>query len=332
MDFIRYSSIENSYRKKFLDKIVEEGWGRLHYYVTEKIHGSNFSFWTNGIDTTAAKRSEFIKEGEKFFNYNRVFNDYKDNISQLFNYLKSQDESVQQVTVFGELFGGYYPNMPQTETCVQKGIYYKDTEDFIVFDIKVNGVYLDLTEVISKCKQFDIPCIEILFQGSLEKCLEYPNAFQTTIPAKFGLPDIEGNICEGVVIRPNKTHYLWDRSRLIIKNKNEKFTEKKNVVKKPKKEVIYSANLSEMLEKADQYITENRLRNVLSHVGEVTKNDFGKIIGSFTSDIMLDLIKDEQELFDKLEKNERKVVGKKVGQSAAKLLRDNFINIVDGEF
>ena len=44
MNFTKYNSIENSYRQKFIDKILLELPRDTQYVVTEKIHGANFQF------------------------------------------------------------------------------------------------------------------------------------------------------------------------------------------------------------------------------------------------------------------------------------------------
>ena len=71
-----------------------------------------------------------------------------------------------------------------------------------------------------------------LFKGSLSDCLAYPNAFKTTIPGEYNLPELDGNTCEGVVIRPAQPHFLRNGSRVIIKNKNEKWAENNNYIDK----------------------------------------------------------------------------------------------------
>jgi Rnl2 family RNA ligase len=336
MEFKKYNSIENSYRKKFLDKIVEEGHSKEEYVVQEKIHGANFSFWMDQAKTECAKRSGFVKEGEKFYNFQDVKKDYYQKMRDLFQSFYSEGASV--VTVYGELFGGDYPHkdVPKTQqSCVQKHVYYSPKQDFIAFDLKVDGIYMSLDFANEVFEKFGIPYCKTLFRGSLEDCLAYQNEYITTLPREAGLPEIEGNICEGNVIRPINPIFLWSGERLIIKNKNKTFSEKhgydvKNKERKPVKQL--EPHIVEAIETASQYINENRLRNVLSKVGEVGQKDFGKIMGLFTQDIIEDYMKDESKSFNGLEKKDRQLITKNIGQRAAYLLRQNFINIVDGEF
>lgn len=65
--FSKYSSIENSYREKNIIKIESNTSPNLVWVGSEKIHGANFSFITNGIDVVCGKRSGFISKEESFF-------------------------------------------------------------------------------------------------------------------------------------------------------------------------------------------------------------------------------------------------------------------------
>lgn len=137
------------------------------------------------------------------------------------------------------------------------------------------------------------------------------------------------------MVRPVFPLYLWSRERLILKNKNAIYNEKTgnnkdNKERKPPKQI--EPHLVAEIELASQYVNANRLRNVLSKIGPVTNKDFGKIMGDFTSDIIEDFMKDDESKFQDLEKKERQLITKNIGQRAALLLRENFLNIIDGEF
>jgi hypothetical protein len=62
MGFKKYNSIENSYREKFLEKIKSIVPPTEKWVVTEKIHGSNFSFIYDVENLTCAKRTGLINE------------------------------------------------------------------------------------------------------------------------------------------------------------------------------------------------------------------------------------------------------------------------------
>lgn len=334
MIFKRFPSIDNSYRKKFLDKIKYEGLDGGLFIVQEKVHGANFSFWINKDTIKCAKRSGFIKDDERFYSHDKVLDFYQKNLREMFEFLNKRLPEVEEVVVFGELYGGSYthPEVPKSnERAVQKGVQYSAIQDFIAFDLVINGTYQPYDTLSKILDKHNIPYLKTLFSGTLQECLEYPNLFQTTLPKENGLPEIEDNVCEGVVIRPEKPLFLYDGSRVIIKNKNERFTEKiKN--KKPKEPKIISEPATKAIEQVSEYINENRLRNVISKIGEIGQKDFSKLMKAFTADIIEEIIKDDESFFDSLGDDDQKVVNKHIGQQAALTVRTNFANIVDGTF
>ena len=98
------------------------------------------------------------------------------------------------------------------------------------------------------------------------------------------------------MIRLVTPHYLRTGSRALIKSKNEKFTEKKSVKRRNKRleqQVEYSKELTELLGLAEPFVNENRLANVVSHIGEVhMPADLGKLIQEMSYDVVKDFLKE----------------------------------------
>lgn len=336
MDFKKYNSIENSYRTKFLNKIVEEGHSNKIFVVQEKIHGANFSLWMDEVKIVCGKRSGFLDDKVSFNGSQGVVKKYYGNLRNLFTFLQT-DRNAKEVAVFCEIYGGGYPHpevaRDKHATRVQGEVQYCPDNRIIGFDISVDGILQDVDETNYLLDKFNLPKAETLFRGSLEECLKYPNEFTTTIPKLLGLPEIDGNTCEGVVIRPIENTYLWSGERLILKNKNAKFSEKD---KEPKRLKDTPKDLTEeaksVLEIALTYLNDNRLRNVLSKLGPVTQSDFGKIMGNLMHDLMEDFLKDYGDILEALDKDSRKQLGKQIGQHSALLVRKNFANILDNQF
>lgn len=337
MNFKKFTSIENSYRQKEVQSIEINFPGET-FIVQEKIHGSNFSFWTDGESVRCAKRSGFLKENESFFDYEIVLDRYGKKILELFSDLKKQKylaEELQELTIFGEIYGGVYPHpdvkaLPVTK--VQKGIYYSPDVDFVAFDIKANGNYVGFKKFKAACMVGQIPFLDSIFEGTLRECLSVGNEYQTTIPALHGLPEIENNICEGNIIRPVEVLYFGNGQRVILKNKNAAFSEKKNKgSSQPKLPVEVPEHIQELQLEGLTYITENRLRNVISKVGEVSQKDFGKILGLFSKDVMEDFGKDEPKILE-LDNKEKKMITRLINNECGNLIRPNFLNIIDGNF
>src|SRR5690606_13511325 len=180
--------------------------------------------------------------------------------------------------IYGELCGGSYPHPEvekQNHSTVQKGVYYSPKTEFYIFDIMIDEEFIDHHRVIELCEQYNFLHARILKEGTLEECLDYPNKFQTTIPRDLGLPEIENNFCEGTVIKPRRSLFFPRGSRVILKNKNEIFSEKQE----KKINIEYIRKLSDeekiQLDELSKCMTENRLRNVISKIGEINPKDFG---------------------------------------------------------
>lgn len=344
MKFKKYTSIENSYRSKYIMNVqdsINMGYCKDDFIVEEKVHGANFAIYYDGKELKGAKRSGFVGgDCENFFNSDKVLARYESAVKKLFKIFNSP------VRVVGEIYGGQYehPNIKKVKGIkrVQKGVDYNPDVDFIAFDLSVLDSEFESWATINKDKAneafektgmfYAVP----LFRGTLEECLAYPNAFKSTIPSRLGLPEHPSeNICEGVVIKPVITSKLANGERIVIKNKNEKFTEVahgKKSNKKPKEAVKLTETGEKMKDMLVAHLTENRLRNVISKVGEVTQKDFGKLMGLFTSDAIEDFEKDYSEEFNSLEDKEQKLIKKYFGGKAAELIRKNFLNIIDGIF
>lgn len=343
MDFKAYSSIENIHRLKFINDIHEHGLSYGEWTVSEKIHGSNFSFWVTNNSIKCAKRSGFLAETEDFFNHQDILEEYYNNINILFSFVSEVykiNPDALQITLFGEICGGIYPHpeVPRNPIAsrVQKGVYYSPDNEFIAFDLKVNGRFINYKIFEELMSSSDFLWAKSLFIGDFKTCCNYQNEFQTTIPDILELPRIEGNICEGVVIKPLDARFFPNHDRVILKNKNDKFKEVEN--KKSKQiisldgiEVITLTDREKIfIEEANRYICDNRLKNVLSKIGVITDKDFGKVAGLLTQDVITDLKKDHEEMISVIDKQHWNMIKNAIKANCITFVRSNFINIIDG--
>jgi len=340
MEFKKYSEIENSYRKNYIDYLVEHGFSGGEWIVEEKIHGSQFTIYYNGFQFKCSKKTAFIVEEDgNFFNYEKVLEENKEAIIKLWDLLGHDNgENNSYMQVYGEIFGGVYshPDVPKSndDKKVQGGIYYHPKNKFYAFDLKVNGnLTLTMEKVKKLFKEAGLFHAETLFKGTFQEALDYNPIFLTTIPSRFGLPEIENNYSEGIVIKPNEHKRTGNGARILIKNKHPDHQEnKKPRIKKPRVEIILSEEGKYLYEKLSCLINDNRLKNVLSKVGNVNQKDFGKIMGMLVSDAIEEFRKDHDEEFQKLPTDERKKITKTVNKEAGDLIRPNFLNIIDDEF
>jgi len=330
MEHVKYSSIENTYREKFIEMIQAEGKDEGEWVVTEKVHGGQLALYYDGKELKASSRTAFLTPDIDFFNYEKVMEENADKIKEIYNILKKENEDISSIIVYGELFGGSYPHndVPKVKGAkrLQKGVFYHPDNLFYAFDIRVDGKYLSVDEVNRLFEAVGLFYAKPLLRGTMEECLNYPNKFPSKISQWLGLPPIEDNVAEGVVIKPVEPQFLKIGERVILKSKNEKFKERKAKKKRPKKEEVKITEAGErLLEELQSMVTENRLQNVLSKREEmpypVPQNYFGDVMKAFIGDIMEEFNKDFQEEYDQLDKKEQKKISKKLNQEAAKLVR-----------
>ncbi|WP_292011230.1 RNA ligase family protein [Chryseobacterium sp.] len=334
MIFKTYNSIENAYQARVIDQIKVQGFGDEVFIVQEKVHGANFSFFTDGEKIQIGKRTGFIQKDEKFFNAHEILEQYRTRVLDVFREIKTIFLEMETIVIYGEIFGGDYQHADVEAipgaVKVQKGIQYAPYNEFYAFDIKLNEVtYLDtqlINEIFEKAGFF---YAKTLFQGSLEDCLRYSNIFNSQIPDWLGLPEVEDNICEGTIIKTLKTKYFGNGSRVILKNKNEKWTEKSKKVKKLKiyKEVHFSEQAQEIWEEIQRYITANRLYTVMSKIGEFEPEMMGKVTGIFVKDVLEDFEKDFPESFTVIEKEEQKRINKKLNSLVIQCIKEELMTI-----
>ena len=341
--FVKFSSIENSYRAAFINKVREEGKDGGEWCVTEKVDGANASFWVNSEGIKFGKRTSFINPDENgnysFYNCGIVIDRYSEGIQKYYDSVFNIEGTT--IIIYGELFGGGYKHKDveniNNVKCIQNRIQYTPNVDFIAFNVVIQvdeiRTHASVKDAMIICNLMGINFVPYLFEGTMEECLAYENTFQTKIPDMYDLPPIEDNVAEGVVIQPVEPVYLNNGSKIIIKNKNAKFAEKmktKHREYKPPKEL--SQAVIDIVFNLNEYINENRLKAVISKLGTVTDKDFGKLSGLLSKDVMEDYIKDNEGVLNSLEKSDKKDVTKALGKSCAELIREHFLNIIDGEF
>ncbi|MGD9276308.1 MAG: RNA ligase family protein [Candidatus Pacearchaeota archaeon] len=313
------------------------------------------NFILNLDDENILQLDEFnrvCENSEGFFGYKYILYFILPRIVEYYKFLKNF-EKIDQLIIYGELIGANYQhddfkiiNKKYNLRKVQKGVFYSPVPTFYIFDIKINNKYLGYYKFENVCARFfskkfkindnDNECQKIfkkysicyaykLFSGSLKDCIKFNNEYESSIPSILGLPKIDNNICEGNIIKPVNDLYLACGSRIILKNKNIKFAEKQ----KEKKNSIRIEDISEqaqnLLDILLTYVNMNRLNNVISHIGEVTINDFGNLMKELNKDILDDFYYYcAENNFDYLTKDEQKFLRKELNRNCANLIKEYF--------
>ena len=369
MIFRKYSEIENTYNQKFIKTLRDEGFTdpSIEYVCENKIDGSNMQV---SIDEKGSfnfgSRTQMYQPHSDFQGSSACF--LKEHIKEKLFKLKDLIANNQKVidilkeragidptkediktkfvlTVYGELCGGMYrhPDVEKVKGAIkiQGRVDYHPDNKFVPFDIVLrwpNGstiMYFDQDEVVELCKQVALPYPIILFKGTFDECLNFPVEFiDKTGNILWGLPIIEKNISEGIVIKPNKAMFRPNNERVILKKKGEKFKERISKNKEPKEVLPMNEIELKWFNTITEFVTESRLMSVLSKIDCSKLNDkmFGLILGSFLKDLWTDFNKEyEEEIqkeasenpefnFDKVRKEASKYVSKFIQPHFLKLI------------
>ena len=290
-EIVSIEKVSNSMKKYDIET-------EYHNYIANGIHvhNSNFSFIiteesvitenvgeVSTVNIRCAKRTGLIEDGEKFFNYKPVLEKYRKGLEDLFKYCQDT-HNAKVVTLFGELFGGN----------IQKGMCYSLEQDFVAFDLVVDGTPKDKNIAFGILMNFKIPTTPVIgIYDSLQDALEVNESFTSKLIRDGFDGDDEHKEVEGVVIEPCQPSYTKNGGRVYLKKKTKRFLEKSG---KPNiKHKIVEALPQEVLDvlmTACMYITKPRFEAVCSKIGEVTINDIGKVTGLTTKDIIDDMVKD----------------------------------------
>lgn len=271
------------------DEAAYRASSKATWIVTEKIHGANFCFLTDGSVIHCAKRRELLAEDEDFFGHRTVLARLAEPIQALFAKLRREDGRTRLVYVYGELFGGGYPHsdVPAVPgvSPVQTGVWYSPRIEFCAFDVGVlreggaERVYLDQDEALTRCEEAQIPFVRPLSRGSYEDAIAFPLGFETTLPATLGLPSLgPTNKAEGVVLKPARAIVVPRRPgviRPVIKRKIAEFAEdmRFHQAEKWAAPPPTGATLDLLRYEASLLVNENRLHAAVSKVGPARADD-----------------------------------------------------------
>lgn len=303
--FLRWPSIENSYREKFIQKAVEEfpELASCEYEVTEKLHGTNVQFYFEpGKEMRVASRNRYLEPGSKFYDIWNILPEYQ----QMWDAIQRYANLGGSVRMFGELYG----------QGVQKGVDYKPGKKIAFFGVMENNqllstAYLRLAALMGGYEDLLVPRV------CLVKGLGAALAVDTNFPTMIN--PIEGNICEGVVIQPySKVYRLSNGSTFLLKKKNEAFKERQKARKPP---APVDSEVLRLRILFMEYITVNRLESIFSKEGPIQEpSQIGAYIRYMIQDALADFLKGHEIAWDAMDKKQRGQVTK-AGAAVAEMLR-----------
>jgi len=125
LEFQKFPSIENAYRKKYINSIMEHPVAEQEWCVMEKVHGANMSFaYIDGAVIPGKRTSFLLNDSEKhaFYKCQEVIDEVIPKVVDMKNHIESIYPEFKSFIVYGELFGGLYGNTHYKP--IQKGVQY----------------------------------------------------------------------------------------------------------------------------------------------------------------------------------------------------------------
>ncbi|MFI8522376.1 RNA ligase family protein [Streptomyces sp. NPDC085481] len=185
------------------------------WVALEKVHGANFAVVCDRAGVRPAKRRELLGESglDDFFGVGRIWPALAvaaERCAAALRRAHDADHSVP-VTVYGELAGGRYPHpdvppSPGTEP-VQTGVWYAPGLLWLPFDATVETVgcgprWVGDRTLREAADAAGLHCAPLIARGTLAQVQERTPVFPTRVPALLGLPELPGNLAEGLVVKP----------------------------------------------------------------------------------------------------------------------------------
>jgi len=326
MKFEKYEGIKNTNHKKTLEKIYLEG-GAIQsrvWCITEKVHGTHFDIAWDGIgEVEFWSRERKLPVEEDFYCYHVIRDYLRECIKRAYKFVE-EGTGVKggfELIVCGEIIGGTYPHKDVEKMVhigrVQKGVFYTNDLRFYGFDVRIDEEFINYYSALHIMENSGFMAAQILIEGTFDECLEYTNEFQTTIPDILRLPKIDDNICEGVVLKPIKPERFLDGKRVILKNKNEKFSGRSRKPKVPREQLKLTPELNSVVSKLNKKLLTK-------------KQGFPKLMGHFRKDIM-ETFNDDYEgaIWNFLDKQDKYLINKYIGHLCVPLVKAEWMEILE---
>lgn len=149
-----------SYTDKFstpeLEALQDAEW-----IFTEKVDGTNIRVIWDGYRVTLAGRTDNTQLPPKLLTKLQDLFAGPDN-EKLFE----QKFGTNAIVLYGEGFGGK----------IQKGGKYQPEESFVLFDVKVDGIWLQRENVVDVGDYFTVRTVPVILYGPLKDAIEYVKA------------------------------------------------------------------------------------------------------------------------------------------------------------
>jgi Rnl2 family RNA ligase len=257
------------------------------WVATEKIHGAQLVIAYDGRRFSVGKRKAWLRDDEPFFGW------------QL---LRARLETAARtalsagsvaVRVYGELYGGAYPHpdVPPVPgmSPVQTGVWYSQEIRFALFDVlrhdrpNAAGRFLIYRDVAAIADRAGLDVVPLLARGPRSSLDALPTRFPSRVARRLGLPELPGNLAEGLVLRPDER--LVPEQRPIVKLKIREFDEQRFDESRTWDERT-RLDFADLRGWADVLVNDPRLAGARSKVGADRPDE---LLDEVVLDVMVDL-------------------------------------------
>jgi hypothetical protein len=234
-------------------------------YAMEKVHGTSAHVsWRPGFPL------HLFAGGCKQEHFEAVFD--KDALLASFN-AKWAGTPVQNVTVYGEAYGGKMQAMSKT---------YGPDLRFIAFEVQIDGVFLNVLKACEVAMQLGFEFVPFRVIETDMQVIDAERDRPSEVAVRRGIAEPMPR--EGVVLRPLEEMTKNSGERVICKHKGEAFSERLHTPKvaNPAKREI----LSQAEKIAEEWVTPMRLMHVLDKFTMTLQtSDTGTVIRSIVEDV-----------------------------------------------
>jgi len=209
---MEYHKIQTCFKRDEKTKhIIENDWTLpefeylkdLKWIFTEKVDGTNIRVMFDGNKITYGGKTDNASiHGHLILRLQELFDSKLELFKETFPPKEGEET---QVCFYGEGYGAG----------IQTGGCYKSTKDFVLFDIKIGGLFLFRKDIEEIAVKFGIDIVPIIGEGTLQEGIELvKNGFKS----KWG-----DFIAEGIVARPLTELRTRRGDRIITKIKHKDF-------------------------------------------------------------------------------------------------------------
>jgi hypothetical protein len=249
------------------------------WIATEKVHGAQLVLAYDGAALRVGKRKAWLRDDEAFFGW-QLLRPVLERTARA-----ALARGGASVRLYGELYGGHYPGVAAVPGAspVQTGIWYCPDIRFALFDVLTDDgpvwLYADVAAVAAEGGADVVP---LLARGTRSAVDAVPVRFASRVPARHGLPALDGNLAEGVVLRPDARLAL--SSRPILKRKIPEFDEGRFGEARPWDPFLSPAQLGPL---AATLVNPARVASARSKVGP---DDAAALTEELVLDVLIDLV------------------------------------------